>query len=100
MNYRGSARLDEAAATLKDEAVAVESCFTFDVSGKKHLLWYLRAKSIKRVFGIAAQSTHPIDNHHEMHQAMTATVIMAKPLMDIPRHSSCPRRSRAYLQEA
>ncbi|HMN44532.1 MAG TPA: DUF6176 family protein [Povalibacter sp.] len=81
-----AARLDEAAATLKDEDVKVESYFAIEIAGEKHLLWYLRAKSIKRVFEVAARSKHPIDKfHHEMHQAITAAVTMATPLIDIPR---------------
>jgi hypothetical protein len=83
-----ASRLDEAAATLEDEDVRVESYFTIEINGEKHLLWYLRAKSIKRVFEVAAQSKHPIDKfHHEMHQAITAAVTMASPLIDIPRES-------------
>jgi hypothetical protein len=79
-------RLDEAAATLKDEGVRVESYFTIEINQEKHLLWYLRAKSIKRVFEVAAQSKHPIDKfHHDVHQAITAAVTMATPLLDIPR---------------
>jgi hypothetical protein len=83
-----ASRLDGAAATLEDEDVRVEPYFTIEINGEKHLLWYLRAKSIKRVFEVAAQSKHPIDKfHHEMHQAITAAVIMATPLIDIPRES-------------
>ena len=83
-----ASRMDEAIATLADEDVRVESYFTIEINGEKHLLWYLRAKSIKRVFEVAAKSKHPIDEfHHEMHQAITAAVTMAKPLIDIPRGS-------------
>jgi Family of unknown function (DUF6176) len=81
-----AARLDEAAATLKDEDVKVESYFTIELGGEKHLLWYLRAKSIQRVFEISRQLEHPIDKfHYEIMEAITAAVIMAKPLIDIPR---------------
>jgi hypothetical protein len=80
-----ASRLDEAAATLVDEDVKVESYFTIKINGETHLLWYLRAKSIKRVFEVSAQFKHPIDKfHYEMHQAFTAAVIMATPLIDIP----------------
>jgi hypothetical protein len=44
-----TSRLNEAAATLKDEDVQVESWFTIEIGGEKYLLWYLRAQSIKRV---------------------------------------------------
>jgi Family of unknown function (DUF6176) len=48
-----ASRLEEAAATLKDEDVEVESWFTIEIRGEKYLLWYLRAKSIKRVFEVS-----------------------------------------------
>lgn len=80
-----TSRLDEAAATLKDEDVKIESYFTIELGGEKYLLWYLRAKSIKRVFEISQQFKHPIDKfHYEMMEAITASVTMAKPLIDIP----------------
>lgn len=83
-----ASRLEEAAATLKDEDVRVESYFTIEINGEKHLLWYLRAKSIRRVFEISRQLKHPIDKfHYEMMEAITASVIMAKPLIDIPRET-------------
>ena len=56
-----ASRLDEAAATLKDEDVHVESWFTLELSGEKYLLWYLRAKSIKRVFEVSQKLKHPIE---------------------------------------
>ena len=81
-----ASRLDEAAATLVDEDVTVESYFTIQINGETHLLWYLRAKSIQRVFEALARSKHPIDKfHYEMHEAFTAAIVMAKPLLDIPR---------------
>ena len=45
-----ASRVDDAAATLQDEDVKVESYFTIDIAGERYLLWYLRAKSILRVF--------------------------------------------------
>ena len=48
-----ASRLDEAAATLKDEDVQVESWFTTEIGGEKYLLWYMRAGSIKRVFELS-----------------------------------------------
>ena len=83
-----ASRLDEAAATLQDEDVRVESYFTIEISGERYLLWYLRARSIKRVFEISRQLKHPIDKfHYEMMEAITASVTMARPLIDIPRES-------------
>ena len=77
-------RMEEAAATLLDEDVKVESYFTLDIAGETYLLWYLRAKSIRRVFEVSAQLKHPIDRfHYEMMTAITASVTMAKPLIDI-----------------
>ena len=76
-----ASRLEEAAATLQDEDVKVESYFTLEIGGEKYLLWYLRAKSIRRVFEVSRQLKHPIDKfHYEMMEAITAAVIMAKPL--------------------
>ena len=57
-----ASRLDEAAATLRDEDVKVESYFTVDIRGETYLLWYLRAKSITRVFEVSQKRTHPLDN--------------------------------------
>jgi hypothetical protein len=83
-----ASRLDEAAATLQDEDVRVESYFTIEISGERYLLWYLRARSIKRVFEISQQLKHPIDKfHYETMEAITASVTMARPLIDIPRES-------------
>lgn len=79
------ARLDEAAATLKDEDVQVESWFTMEMNGEKYLLWYLRAKSIKRVFEVSQKLKHPIDKfHYQLMAEITAENIAAVPLIDIP----------------
>jgi hypothetical protein len=81
-----ASRLDEAAATLKDEEVQVESWFTVEINGEKYLLWYLRAKSIKRVFEVSQQLKHPIDKfHYDLMAEMTAANIFAVPLIDMPR---------------
>jgi hypothetical protein len=80
-----ASRLDEAAATLKDEDVQVESWFTFDIGGDKYLLWYLRAKSIKRVFEVSQQLKHPIDKfHYDVMAAITDANILGTPLIDMP----------------
>jgi len=81
-------RLDEAALTLQDEDVHIESWFTIEISGEKYLLWYLRAKSIQRVFEISMKLNHPIDKfHYEMMESITTKNgnFIAKPLLDIPR---------------
>jgi hypothetical protein len=81
-----ASRLDEAAATLKDEDVQVESWFTIVISGEKYLLWYLRARSIKRVFEVSRQLKHPIDRfHYDVMEAITAANIFAVPFIDMPR---------------
>ena len=83
-----SSRLNEAAATLQDEEVQIESWFKVEIEGCKYLLWYLRAKSIKRVFEISMELKHPIDKfHYELMAEITAESgnIMAEPLIDIPR---------------
>jgi len=83
-----SARLDEAAATLQDEDVQIESWFKVEIDGNKYLLWYLRAKSIKRVFEISMKLKHPIDKfHYQIMAEITQTNgnFLAEPLIDIPR---------------
>ncbi|WOH35939.1 DUF6176 family protein [Thalassotalea fonticola] len=80
-------RLDEAAATLRDENVQIESWFKVEIDGEKYLLWYLRAQSIKRVFEISMQLKHPIDKfHYELMAEITSNNgnIQATPLIDIP----------------
>jgi hypothetical protein len=81
-----ASRLDEAAATLKDEDVQVESWFTIDIGGDNYLLWYLRAKSVKRVFEVSQKLKHPIDKfHYDLMAEITAANIIAVPLIDMPR---------------
>ncbi|AQS37181.1 hypothetical protein Sps_02021 [Shewanella psychrophila] len=82
-----ASRLGEAAATLKDEQVQIESWFKIEIEGQQYLLWYLRAKSIKRVFELSMKLKHPIDLFHfELMAEITADNgnISAVPLMDIP----------------
>jgi hypothetical protein len=53
---------------------------------RKYLLWYLRAKSIQRVFEVSQKLTHPIDKfHHDLMAEITAANIFAVPLIDISR---------------
>jgi len=83
-----ASRLDEAAATLQDEQVQIESWFKVEIDNKKYLLWYVRAKSIQRVFEVSMKLKHPIDKfHYELMAEITATNgnILATPLIDIPR---------------
>ena len=83
-----AARLNEAAATLQDEEVQIESWFKVEINGEKYLLWYLRAKSIRRVFEVSMQLKHPIDKfHYELMTEITAEKgnILAEPLIDMPR---------------
>ena len=86
-----ASRLDEAAKTLQDEDVQIESWFEVEIDGNKYLLWYLRAKSIKRVFEVSMQLKHPIDKfHYELMEEITAKNgnILAQPLIDIPRNKT------------
>lgn len=78
--------VDEAAATLKDEDVQVESWFKIEISGEKYLLWYLRARSFRRVFEVSRELKHPIDKfHYDVMEAITAPNIIAEPLIDMRR---------------
>jgi len=82
-------RLDEAALTLKDEEVQIESWFKVTLEGQNYLLWYLRAKSIKKVFEVSMRLKHPIDKfHYDLMAEITADNgnIKAEPLIDIPRN--------------
>ena len=86
-----ASRLNEAAATLRDEEVQIESWFKVELNGEKYLLWYLRAKSIRRVFEVSMQLKHPIDKfHYELMAEITSENgnILAEPLIDIPRNET------------
>ena len=86
-----ASRLNEAAATLRDEEVQIESWFKVELNGEKYLLWYLRAKSIRRVFEVSMQLKHPIDKfHYELMVEITSENgnILAEPLIDIPRNET------------
>ena len=86
-----ASRLNEAAATLRDEEVQIESWFKIELNGEKYLLWYLRAKSIRRVFEVSMQLKHPIDKfHYELMAEITSENgnILAEPLIDIPRNET------------
>jgi len=83
-----ASRLDEAAATLKDEDTQIESWFTVEIDGQKYLLWYLRATSIRKVFEVSMKMEHPIDRfHYELMAEITAENgnLMAKPLIDLTK---------------
>jgi hypothetical protein len=86
-----SSRLNEAAATLQDEGVEIESWFKVEIEGNKYLLWYVRAKSIKQVFEISLKLKHPLDKfHYELMAEITAENgnVWAEPLIDIPREKT------------
>ena len=86
-----ASRLNEAAATLRDEEVQIESWFKVELNGEKYLLWYLRAKSIRRVFEVSMQLKHPIDKfHYQLMAEITSENgnILAEPLIDIPRNET------------
>lgn len=83
-----SSRLDEVALTLQDEQVQIETWFKVTIAGENYLLWYLRAKSIRKVFEVSQQLKHPIDQFH--YQLMAEITqengnIIAEPLIDLPR---------------
>jgi hypothetical protein len=86
-----ASRLNEAAETLQDEEVQIESWFKVSIQGENYLLWYLRAKSIQRVFEVSMELKHPIDKfHYELMTEITADNgnILAEPLIDIPREKT------------
>ena len=86
-----SSRLNEAAATLQDEEVQIESWFKITIQDDNYLLWYLRANSIQRVFEVSMQLKHPIDKfHYELMAEITADNgnILAEPLIDMPREQT------------
>ena len=85
-----ASRLNEAAETLQDEEVQIESWFKISIHGEDYLLWYLRAKSIQRVFEVSMELKHPIDKfHYELMTEITAENgnILAEPLIDLPRET-------------
>jgi hypothetical protein len=84
-------RLNEAAAALRDEEAQVESWFKIELNGEKYLLWYLRAKSIRRVFEVSMQLKHPIDKfHYKLMAEITSENgnILAEQLIDITRNET------------
>ena len=86
-----ASRLNEAAETLQDEEVQIESWFKITIQGEQYLLWYLRAKSIQRVFEVSMKLKHPIDKfHYELMAEITADNgnILAEPLIDMPREQT------------
>ena len=86
-----ASRLNEAAATLQDEEVQIESWFKIKIHGDNYLLWYLRANSIQRVFEVSMKLKHPIDKfHYELMTEITAENgnILAEPLIDMPREQA------------
>ena len=59
-----ASRLDEAAATLGDEEVKVESYFTVEIGGDKYLLWYLRAQTPDRRVSLRDDGGDHCGGHH------------------------------------
>lgn len=56
-----------------------------EIGGEQYLLWYMRARSIKRVFEMSQKLQHPIDMfHYDLMAAITAANIFAVPLIDMP----------------
>jgi hypothetical protein len=81
-----ASRFNEAAETLQDEEVQIESWFKVVIKGENYLLWYLRAKSIQTVFEVSMKLKHPIDKfHYELMAEITTENgnILAEPLIDI-----------------
>lgn len=77
-------RRAEALATLEDEGVAIESWFQIDIDGEPHLLWYMRAESLERVWQVAQKSTHDIDAFHfQTMSEITAKQIQADAVLDL-----------------
>lgn len=78
-------RADEAIATLKDEGVEIESWFEIEINGENYLLWYMRAESISKAWGVAMKSKHDIDAYHfkvMAHISAPNGEIQAKPILD------------------
>jgi hypothetical protein len=81
-----TSRIEEAAATLQDEGVEIESWFKIEIDGQDFLLWYMRAESIKRAFEISQTLKHPIDKfHYELMAEIMETNgnILAQPILDL-----------------
>ena len=81
-----SSRLKEVQDTLLNEGVTIESWFIIEIDGQDYLLWYMRAKSIKRAAEKFQQSKHAID---QLHKEFIAEVVVdngmipASPLIDL-----------------
>ena len=55
---------DEANATLVNEGVEIESWFDVALDGKRYLLCYMRAESMKQAEATAAHATNTVDEYH------------------------------------
>ena len=58
-------RRDEAEATLREEGMVTESAFLEHTDDGPHLVYYMEAEDIDRVWGQYADSDHDIDREHE-----------------------------------
>ena len=84
------ARKDEALATLRNEGVALESWFQVTVEGVEYLLCFMRADSIQKATGTAAESTHAIDVFHRQFKQdawVKGSAIDARLLVDLVNDS-------------
>jgi hypothetical protein len=69
---------------------------TIEISGEKYLLWYLRAKSIKRVFEVSQKLKHPIDKfHYEVRELDSAKVAAVEERRELAAMIGSRRCSRA-----
>lgn len=57
-------RRSETLATLRDEAMLIESVFLWHTDGADYLIYYLKAENLARAQEIFARSTHAIDAFH------------------------------------
>ncbi|WP_436911871.1 DUF6176 family protein [Halosimplex marinum] len=58
-------RRDEAEATLRDEGMLTESAFLERTDDGPHLVYYMEAEDIERVWDQYEDSDHDIDREHE-----------------------------------
>src|SRR5262249_9761745 len=78
-----NSRPDEVLATLRDEAVVIESVFLDESDDGDFLVYYMKARSLAEATRVAQRSTHAIDAYHqEFKQSTWETTTPLEALID------------------
>ena len=78
-----ASRRAEVLQALRNEGVEIESWFEVEISGRRFLLWYMRAESMDKAWEIFKNSSDDIDMfHRETLGSIAREAIAAKSLLD------------------